>query len=87
MRLKYAFETMELDDQIVAVPVGDGSEEFRGVVKLNEEAAFVFNLLKEEISEESIVNAMAETYDAPRDTLAADVHKCVADFMEKGLLS
>ena len=87
MRLKYAFETMELDDQIVAVPVGDGSEEFHGVVKLNETAADIFNLLKEDISEEAIVEAMTEIYDAPKEALAADVRKCVADFMEKGLLS
>lgn len=87
MRLKYAFETMKLDDQTVAVPVGDGSEEFHGVVKLNEAAAEIFNLLKEDISEEAIVEAMAEIYDAPKEALAADVHKCVTDFMEKGLLN
>ncbi len=87
MRLKYAFETMKLDDQTVAVPVGDGSEEFHGVVKLNEAAEDIFNLLKEDTTEDAIVEAMADMYDAPKETLAADVHKCVAEFMEKGLLS
>ena len=62
MKLKYNFETMELDDQIVAVPVGEGSQEFRGVVKLNESAMEIFSLLKEETTEEAVIAALRQRY-------------------------
>ena len=54
-KLKYTFENMELDDHIVAVPVGDGAQAFRGVVKLNESAAEIFELLKHETTEEEVI--------------------------------
>ncbi len=86
MRLKYQFETMKLDDRIVAVPVGENVNEFRGVVKLNETSAFIFDLLKEETTEEKIVDAMEKEYDAARSVIAEDVKRCIAEFGEKGLL-
>lgn len=86
MRLRYSFETMELDDRLVAVPVGDHANEFHGVVKLNEVAAFIFELLKDDTTEEAIVDALEKEFDASRSTLAADAKKCIESFSEKGLL-
>ncbi len=86
MRLKYQFETMNLEDQIVAVPVGADVNEFRGVVKLNETSAFIFGLLTKDTTEESIVDAMEKEYDAPRSEIAEGVRKCLGEFEEKGLL-
>lgn len=87
MRLKYTFETMELDDDIVAVPVGKGSEQFQGVVKLNKTGAVIFDLLKEDISEEAIVDALENKYNASREAICADVRKYIDVFREKELLS
>jgi len=86
MKNKYTFEKMELDGEIVAVPVGENVDEFRGVVKLNETSAFIFDLLKEEISMDEIVEALEKEYDAPRSIIAADVKKCLEEFEERGLL-
>lgn len=62
MKLKYTFESMELDDRIIAVPVGDGAQDFRGVVKLNDSAAEIFDLLKQETTEEAVVEALKARY-------------------------
>lgn len=62
MKLKYSFETMELDNETIAVPIGAGSQEFRGVVKLNESALEIFNLLKEETTEEAVITALQQRY-------------------------
>ncbi len=86
MRLKYQFETMELDDSVVAVPVGEGANYFHGVVKLNGTAALLMDLLKEERTEEELIEILENEYEVSREIIAADVHKCVSDFMEKGLL-
>lgn len=86
MRLKYDFETMKLDEWIVAVPVGDSASEFQGVVKLGETANVIFELLRKETSYEQLVEELANQFDAPKDVLAADVKKLIDDFTEKGLL-
>jgi len=86
LRLKYQFEKMKLEGKTVAVPVGENVDEFRGVVKLNESSAFIFDLLKEETSMEAIVAALEREYDAPRSVIEADVKKCLEEFEERGLL-
>ena len=86
MRLRYTFETMEFDGQHVAIPVDADDCEYRGVVKMNETSLFILNLLKNDISEEAIVNEMAEQYDASKEIMAEDVKKYIDAFREKGFL-
>ncbi len=71
MRLKEDFLVQMIDDTQYLVPVGDGS--FSGVVRGNRTAAFIVDLLKEETTEDAIIDAMCSQYDAPRETIAADV--------------
>ena len=52
MKTKYRFEIMELDDGLVAVPVGAGAEQFQGVLKLNETAKSIIELLENETTED-----------------------------------
>lgn len=86
MHLKHTFETMELDDQIVAVPVGERAAELRGVIKMNETSAFIFECLKTETSEEAIVDALSKEYNAPLQVLKNDVHQYIESFRKRGLL-
>lgn len=86
MRLKYEFETMELMDQIIAIPVGDSTEDYHEAIKLNGTAAFIFDLLKEETTVEAIVDRMEKEYDAPRETIEKDVRNNIAQFEKKGLI-
>jgi hypothetical protein len=53
---------MELDDQIVAVPVGEGSQEFRGVIKLNNSGYEIFELLKNDTTEANIIEILQKRY-------------------------
>ena len=71
MKLKADFITQDIDGTQFLVPVG--AENFNGIVKSNETAAFIVDCLKEEISFDAIVDKMCEKYDAPRDVIASDV--------------
>lgn len=73
MKLKKEFITQELDDLSYIVPVG--GEAYKGIARANKTAAFIVELLKEDASEEEITEALAKHYDAPRDTIAADVRE------------
>lgn len=71
MKLKMDFISQKIDDTFFLVPVG--AEAFNGIIRGNKTAAFVIDCLKEETSEETIVDTMCDTFDAPRNVIASDV--------------
>lgn len=71
MKLRTDFVTQDIDGVQFLIPLG--GEAFSGIVRSNETAAFLIDLLREETTEAALTDAMAAEYDAPRETLAADV--------------
>lgn len=86
MRLKYHFEQMELDDRVIAVPVGDHVSDFRGVIKMNETATRILELLENDTSEEEIVGVLEGEYDSSKEQVRADIHEFVSELRTRGLL-
>lgn len=73
MKLRSDFVIQDVDGTGFLVPLG--GESFRGIVRSNETAGFIVNCLKEETTEERIVDAMCAEYDAPREVIAKDVNE------------
>ena len=71
MKLKDGFITYETGGQQMMVAAGNVG--FHGMVRGNRTAAFIIDCLKEEITQDQIVEKMLEAFDAPRDVIAADV--------------
>lgn len=71
MKLKIDFITQDIDGIQFMVPVGANS--FSGIIRSNKTAAFIVDCLKEETTEEKIIDEMCAKYDAPRETIAGDV--------------
>lgn len=85
MKLKYNFENMELDNWLIAVPVGEGAEEFQGTLKLNKSAAEIFNLLKNDTTETKIIAELTRRHgDDPQ--IADYVHSMVMQLWNEGVL-
>lgn len=80
MKLKYNFVTNEVADKIVAVPVGDDLEKFNGFVKMNDVGAYIFNMLKNDVTEDEIVTAMLKDYE---DATEQEVRETVKEFTDK----
>ena len=70
MKLKDGFITQDLDGVSYIVPVG--GELYKGIVRANSTAAFIVELLKKDITEEQLIDALCENYDAPRNVIAED---------------
>ncbi len=77
---------MELDNAYIAVPIGSGSEDFKGVIKLNETAAFIFKLLQDGATETMIVSSLCSEYRASKDLIVRDVHDYIEAFKQSGIL-
>ncbi len=87
MKLKPGFVTHKVGKEQMMVAAGPAARSFHGLVRSNETAAFIINCLKKETTEEAIVEAMLAEYEAPRETVARDVHRVVEQLREIGALA
>ena len=80
MKLKYNFVTNEVADKIIAVAVGGDLEKFNGFIKMNDTGAYIFNMLKSDVTEEEIVAAMKKDYE---DAAEEEIRETVSEFVGK----
>ena len=83
MKLKDTYITHESDGEQILL---DTSSSFAGLIRSNKTAAFIVECLKEETTEDTIVEAMFEKYDAPRDVLGKDVSEVIEKLRKVGAL-
>ena len=80
MKLKSCFITHDTGDEHITVSSGGVS--FNGLIRSNKTAGFIVECLKEETTEDAIIEKMLEKYDAPREIIAADVEKIISKLRE-----
>lgn len=86
MKLKDGIVTNSIDGESFAIATGKAARDFNGLVKNNPSAAFIFELLKTEQTEDSIVNAMLEKYEVDESTVREDVRELLAILRSKNLI-
>ena len=86
MKCKYVFEKMILDNEIVAVPVGENAADFHAVLNVNEEAMRILELLQNETTEEDIVSKLLSEYDTTDEEVRPLVQAFVEKLRQEGLL-
>lgn len=73
MRIIKGLCVREILDEIIVIPTGEACQVLSGVISLNEIGKFLFNLLSENQSEQSLVEAVLTTYDVDEETARADI--------------
>ena len=86
MKLKDGIVLGNIDGQNFAIATGKLSSSLFGIINNNESANYIFKLLQKEQTEESIISAMQERYDAPEDEIAADVREFISTLDSYGVL-
>ena len=87
MQINKDFTIQKVGAYYVAVPVGETSKSFHGMVRLNETGAFLWRALsREDMTEESLVDALLAEYDVSREIAARDVHRVVEMLSQNGFL-
>lgn len=87
MKLKDGFITHQIQDIQMMVAAGEAAKRFHGLIRSNETAAFIVNCLKNETTEEAIVDKILAEYDVPRETASQDVHSIVEKLESIGALT
>ena len=86
MKLKKEIVLGNIDGNDFAIATGRLSKKFHGMINNNKTAAYIFQLLKTEQTEDSIVEAMCEKYDAPEEVIREDVKAVLAQLDGLGIL-
>lgn len=87
MKLKYEFVITEIDEQSVAIPVGEASEEFNGIIRLNDTAKEIIEMLCEDTSLEEIVDGLHKKYsESQKDEIKEYVEKFVLSLKSENLI-
>lgn len=87
MRLKYEFKSVDVVGDNFAVPVVEGgASDFHGVLRVNGVTSDILSLLKEDTTEDAVVDAMMKEYNAGREDIAESVHRIIGQLREAELL-
>ena len=83
MKLKDTYITHDSDGEQILL---DTSGSFAGLIRNNKTAAFIVECLKDDTTQEKIVEVMFEKYDAPKEVLAKDVSEVIEKLRKVGAL-
>lgn len=86
MHIPKGFHIRQILDETIAVPSGEISKDFSGIISLNEVGQFLFELLQTEQSKESLLRALLDSYDVPEEIAQADIDDFLSHLRSAGLL-
>ena len=86
MKLKKGIVLGNIDGQDFAIATGKLSNELSGIINNNETANYIFTLLQKEQTVDSIVSAMADRYDAPKEEIENDFNEFIETLNSYGVL-
>lgn len=86
MRRNPEFLLREVAGTLVIVPVGTAVSTFPGMVTLNATGAYLWELLEQAQSVESLTHALMERYDVDVETATKDVNAYIAKLTPIGAL-
>ena len=86
MKIKDGFILRKVGTQYVVAATGKASENFNGMMRLNESGAFAFRLLQEGITEDALVRRIVAEYEVSEETARADAGRFLARLQEANAL-
>lgn len=86
MKLKKGIVLGNVDGNDFAIATGRLANKFNGIINNNKTAAYIFELLQKDQTEDSIVKAMTDKYDAPEEVIRADVREVLSKLKEMDIL-
>jgi len=86
MKLKTDYILRKVGKQYVVVATGRSSRDFHGMIRLDESAAFVFDLLKSDRTESELVEALMAEYKVDHAEAAEDISAFIGVLKEAGAL-
>lgn len=86
MKVSPEFILREIADEYIVVPIGEEAKRIHGVLRLNEEGAFLWKLMEKEQTEETLFDALLNEYQVEADTAKKDISVFLEELKKIGCL-
>ena len=86
MKIKNGFAKRKIADSNIVVPVGRATNDFNGMITLNESGSFFWDCLTSETTIDEVVEKVICEYDIDKETARKDVEKFVDMLRENNLV-
>ena len=86
MKIKDGFILRKVGKQYVVGATGKASKDFNGMIRLNASAAFLFGLMKADMTEEALVEALQAEYAVEEAIAKEDVSMFLSKLKEAGAI-
>ena len=86
MKMKEGFVVRKIASQYMAVPVGARAKELHGMIGLNETAAFLWELLKEDRTEEELARLLFNEYEISEEEALETVRRFCKSLQDEGVM-
>lgn len=86
MRIVPGFVVRQIVGETIAIPSGDAARQLSGLLSLNGSGKLLFDLLQSEQTQNSLVNALLDTYEIDPPTAQADVAEFLQLLRDAGVL-
>ena len=87
MKIKTGFVLRNICDSFVVIAVGERAAEHKGMIKLNETGAFLWQQLQQDRSKTELVQALTTEYDVDETTALAGIDAFIQTLQEGTLLA
>ena len=86
MKIKNGFVLRNICDEYLVVAVGRQTLDFKGLIKLNESGAFLWEQLKNDRTEDELLAALTAEYAVDEATAKADIAAFLSSLKEADLM-
>ena len=86
MKIKEGFLIRKVGEQAVVVSVGDATNIFNGMIRLNATGELVWNRIIDGADREELVDALVSEYEVGREKAGEDVDKFIAILSKPGII-
>lgn len=80
------FEIVDISGEYMAVPVGETSHSFRGIVALNDASAFLLKKLDSQRDKIDLIQLLSSEFDVDEVTAAYDIEEFLKKMIELGVI-
>lgn len=86
MKLKTGFVLRNICDSYVVIAIGPRASEYKGMIKLNETGAFLWEQLQKDCTRDELITAMTAEYEVDAQTAGEGIDAFVKTLEEGNLL-
>lgn len=86
IKIKPGFVLRKIAGSDVVIPIGNNIADFKGLITLNETAAFLFKLISEGSSSAELIDALIKEYDVDRELARNDIDSFLSQLKKADML-